>query len=267
VPFEGRIVASFTRGPETLAVLYTIGANSIRIELTGSAYPYAINIVDRKSGALTLVHPHNRSFMRLKPDANADIPALLRNSGPSPGLAPATAQQTPQSLPSFPGITNPPAAPGSLPPGIGPQAGPANSPPLGPGNAMPKVMPNMVPQEAIALLATTNKTELKGYACTRYDATNQAQRMEIWATDKLLPFVPYTQNRVPRLGPRGIEDQWPEWLKSRGLFPLKASLHFAHGPEHFHFEVQSITPGHIDDSEGKLFQPPPDYHELEPLPF
>ena len=267
--FQGRITATFTRGGEALPILYTVASNSIRIEVTGSAYPYPVNIVDRPSGALTMVYPHNRSFMRLKAPADAE-----RNAFPAPAFPPsfspaasAPSAGAPLPLANVGGRTNFPAPPGGLPPGFGPQAGVGSPPGFGPGAAMPMNIPAMAPPEKIELLATTNKNEILGYACTRYDATNRAERLEVWATDKLLPFIPYTQTSAPRFGPRMLEDQWPDWLKSRGLFPLKASLRYGNGPERFHFEVLSIKTEKIIDTEGKLFQPPAEYHETEPLPF
>jgi hypothetical protein len=128
-------------------------------------------------------------------------------------------------------------------------------------------MPSMVPHENMELNATTNKDEILGYACTRYDATNRAERLEVWATEQLLPFVLHTPSRPAQFGPRAIEDQWPELLKRRGLFPLKASLRFDNGPERFRFVVQSIKAEAIAESEKELFQPPSDYHEVEPMPF
>ncbi|HUR45853.1 MAG TPA: DUF4412 domain-containing protein [Candidatus Saccharimonadales bacterium] len=267
--FQGRITATFTRGGQALPILYTVGSNSIRIEVTGSTYPHPVNIVDRPSGALTMVYPHNRSFMRMKASADGDrnaSPAVAFPPSFSPAASPPLAV-SPQTLAHFNGRTNFPAPPGGLPPGVGPQAGVGIPPGFGPGASMPMPMPAMAPQEKIELLATTNKNEILGYACTRYDATNRAERLEVWATDKLLPFIPYTQTSPARFGPRMLEDQWPDWLKSRGLFPIKASLRFENGPERFHFEVLSIKAEKIIDTQGKLFQPPDDYHETEPLPF
>ncbi len=51
------------------------------------------------------------------------------------------------------------------------------------------------------------------------------------------------------------------------LFPLLATLKFESGGEYLRFEVKSILPTRIEDKDGSLFQPPPDYHELDPLPF
>ena len=78
---------------------------------------------------------------------------------------------------------------------------------------------------------------------------------------------PYLQNQPHRFGPRLIEEQWPETMKAKKLFPLLAIIKFENGPERMHFEVKTIAPEKIEDRDGKLFQPPPDYREIEPLPF
>jgi hypothetical protein len=91
--------------------------------------------------------------------------------------------------------------------------------------------------------------------------------MEIWATDQLLPYQPWRQNQPPRFGPPRIEEQWGELLKAKKLFPLLATLKFEHGPEPLRFEVKSVIPGNIEDQDGALFQPPPEYREIQPLPF
>ena len=73
---------------------------------------------------------------------------------------------------------------------------------------------------------------------------------------------------VYRFGPRMIEEQWGEVLKAKKLFPLRAVLKFENGPERFRFEVQSVTPEKIKkEDEAKLFQPPTDYQEIQPLAF
>ena len=56
-------------------------------------------------------------------------------------------------------------------------------------------------------------------------------------------------------------------MKAKKLFPLLAILKFENGPERMHFEVQTIVPEKIEDRDGQLFQPPPDYQEIQPLPF
>jgi hypothetical protein len=125
-------------------------------------------------------------------------------------------------------------------------------------------MPGM---DKLELRATGEKTNLLGYACIRYELKQRGEVMEIWATDQLLPYQPWQQNQPPRFGPRMIEEQWSELVRARKLFPLLASLKFENGPERLRFEVKTITPEKIEDRDGQLFQPPADYHELDPLPF
>ena len=219
--------------------------------------------MNRESGALVLIFPHNRSFVRPPPPAT---------NAPAPGT---------------PRISAMPLPPGGLPPGIGPQTRPANSPAampagIGPANRpgmtlMPQIptMPSaggmpampMMHMERAELKATGEKTNLLGYLCTRYELKQRGEVMEIWATDQLLPYQAWQQNQPHRFGPRLIEEQWPELLKAKKLFPLLAILKFENGPERLRFEVKAITSEKVEDRDGQLFQPPPDYHEIEPLPF
>jgi hypothetical protein len=130
--FEGLITATLTRGGDTSSLLYTADKNVLRIERTETDWPHAKNIVNLKSGAVTLVFPHNRSFVRLKSAASD-----ASTSPGFPALPPGIGPKTPSALQPPPGIgpTNPPGAsqlpksrpfhshPGGLPPGIGPQPG------------------------------------------------------------------------------------------------------------------------------------------------
>jgi len=131
-----------------------------------------------------------------------------------------------------------------------------------------RMMMPPIRQEPAELKATDETTNLLGYACTRYELKQRDEMIEVWATDKLLPFQPWLQNQPRHFGPRMIEEQWGELLKAKKLFPLLAVLKYENGPERFRFEVKTITPEKIkkEDAE-KLFQPPADYREIEPLPF
>jgi hypothetical protein len=141
---------------------------------------------------------------------------------------------------------------------------------------MPMMMPPPMMDQP-ELKATTDTTNLLGYTCTRYEVRQHGEVMEIWAADKLLTFEPYLQNQPHRFGPRMIEEQWGGLLKAKHLFPLLAVLRFERpampgsnqppeiGPERLRFEVTAITPQKITDAA--LFQPPPDYQEIQPLPF
>ena len=125
----------------------------------------------------------------------------------------------------------------------------------------------LMPMEKTELKSTGEKTNLLGVACEKFELRQRGEVMEIWATDKLFPFQSYQQNQPPRFGPRMIEEQWPEMLKARKLFPLLAILKFDNGPERYRFEVKAITPEKVIDPDGALFQPPPEYQEIQPLPF
>src|SRR5579862_7767398 len=94
--FEGRIAATFTHGPGVETLVYTFGTNCLRIERGESNQPYPKNLVAADTGAITLLFPNNRSFVRLKPrDPNApDAPPGFPVSGatgrpmqPSPSRA------------------------------------------------------------------------------------------------------------------------------------------------------------------------------------
>src|SRR5271165_6910868 len=100
--FEGGINVVMIQGNETNALLYTVGTDSLRVELTATNWPNPVDILDRKSGALTLLFPNNRSFVHLMPATDA-----------------ATS--------TVPGTPDMPMPPGGLPPGIGPQSAPVAS--------------------------------------------------------------------------------------------------------------------------------------------
>ena len=151
-----------------------------------------------------------------------------------------------------------------LRPGVGSQS-PAPSP-MGSMPQMPMpIMPGMM--EKMELEATGQKTNLLGFACQQYQLKQFGETLEIWATDQLLPYQPYLRSQPHRVGPRMIEEQWPELVKARKLFPLLAVLHSDHGAERFRFEVQSVTPQKLTAEDAKLFQPPAGWFEIQPLPF
>lgn len=279
--FEGRIGATVTQGGQGSGLLYTVGTNQLRIEQTDTNWPHARNLVDRQTGALTLLFPHNRSFVRLKPvtpvigptnlpgpPAPPPTPPMPNLPAPPAGLPPGVGPQSGVT----PGVGAASAIGARMPPGIGPQPGAAPGMGAGPGialgmTAMPPIsmMPGMM--EKAELKATGQKTNLLGYACERFELKQRGETLEVWATDQLFPFQAYQQNQPHRFGPRIMEEQWPELLKARRLFPLLVTLRFESGPERYRFEVNSIQPGKVADPNGRLFQPPPDYHEIEPLPF
>ena len=234
--FVGRLKATLARGDETQSFLYTAGTNTLRIDCLGTNWAHALNLVDRQTGAITLIFPHNRTFVRLPPATNASGREAL------PGGPP------PQGSPPLPG------------------AAPAGLPPSGAMPALPMMPP--APGEKLELLATGDRTNLLGYACARYEIKRMGEVMDIWATDQLLPYQPWLPSQPLRLfGPPQIAEEWGELVKARKLFPLRATLKQAGGPELLQFEVTSINPGEVADPSGALLQPPASYHELQPLPL
>ena len=242
--FEGRVTAALTRGGETQTFTYTISSNTLRIERNETDHPHPKNLIALETGTVTLLFPHNRSFIHLKSPGGSTLP-----NGLPPGIGPT-------NLPVMPDFPKPqmPQMPAGL--GAGMPGGKMPSPPMMP-----------VPEEAMELKATGEKAKLLGYDCARYEIKQRGEIMEIWATDSLLPFQPYLQNQMPHSGPRLVEDQWGDLLKARKLFPLVVTLKFENGPERLRFEVKTVTPEKIADEDGSLFRPPANYQELEPKPF
>jgi hypothetical protein len=260
--FEGRLRALMIRGPETNALLYTVGTNSLRVEMAATNWPNPVDILDRNTRELTLLFPNNRSFVRLAESGGASassrVPAVATPAGAVPMLAPQSIGPT-----NLRGIPAPPpiSAMSNAPPGVGPQSAP--HPPAMP--AMPMIPGPMM--EKMELQQTGQKTNLFGFACEQYEIKQRGQTMQIWATDQLFPFQPYVQNQPHRFGPRMIEERWTELLKARKLFPLLVTLRFDNAVERFRFEVQSITPEKLKDEDASLFKPPTNYFEIQPLPF
>jgi hypothetical protein len=245
---------------------------------------------------MTILFPQNRSFVRVKAAADnaAPMPGFAGMPMPPGGLPPGIGPQAaapqapvntigPTNLPGMPGMPGMPSMPTPSRPNMPsipsrpnmPQM-PAGMPampgaPQMPGSAgmpaMPMGMPPMMMMESTELKATGQTTNLLGYTCTGYELKQRGETLEIWATDKLMPFQPWLPNQPHRFPSRMIEDQWPEMMKAKKLFPLLATLKFENGAERFRFAVSAVTPEQIRDEDGSLFQPPPDYHEMEPLPF
>ena len=249
--FEGRITAASIQGGQTTDLLYTVGTHALRLEITGSAQPHPVDVVNLRTGALMLLHPHNRSFVRLPAVAGAASAAPAGNP-PSPvGITPVVGLQ------AHP--TNAPGAPMTPPPPDLPAMG--AMPPM----PMMPVMPT--PSEEMELKPTGLKTNLLGFACEQFEIRQCGEVMEIWATPALPPFQSYVPHQPPRLVPRLIEERWAGLLTARKLFPLRAQLQLETGPERFCFEVRAITPQKLQPEDAKAFLPPDNYVETQPLPF
>ncbi len=232
--FEGRIDAVTIKGAQSDGLLYMVGANTLRVGMTEPDKPNPVNLIELKSGTLTLIFPHNHSFLRLCPATGSNFPGLPRGSDMS-----------------FP--------PSGLPPGTDPQF------PPGSGATLVSLMPPMpMRPDKIELKSTGRREKILGYECEQFEIKQRGETMEIWATDKLLPFQPYVRTQSSRFGPRRLEEQWAALLTEKKLFPLRATLRFENGVERFRFEVKTIKPEKVED--GTLFQPPDDYTEIPALP-
>jgi hypothetical protein len=261
--FEGRITATLTQDGQSSSLLYTVGTNELRIESVDTNAPHCRNVVDLKSGAIMLVFPHNQSFVRIKPMMqNAAMPPGFSRVpvAPPPGIGP---QPRPPGAPAAPNLVVPPSAPvvPNLPPGVGPQSTPG-------APAMPAMpmMPRPTGPRA-EFKATGETTNILGFVCSGYEVKQRGATLSVWATDKLCPYRPYLQTQPPRSGPGAVVEPWSEPLVARKLFPLLATLRTDAGFERLRFEVDSVVPEKINDPDGQLFQPPADYHEIEPMPF
>ena len=125
----------------------------------------------------------------------------------------------------------------------------------------------MPPTEKLELKPTGKKEKILGFACEQFAVTERGETIEVWAAGALAPFQNYVRAPAPHFGPRLFEEQWAERLAAKKLFPLRAVLHDETPTERFRFEVKAITAEKVADKDGKLFQPPPEYTEIQPLPF
>lgn len=85
--FTGRVEATLARGGEVQTIIYTAGTNCLRIERGETDHPYARNLINRQTGEITLLFPHNRSYVVLKP-AGEGAPAQPGMPGLPPSMPP-----------------------------------------------------------------------------------------------------------------------------------------------------------------------------------
>jgi len=76
--FEGQISVALTRNGDSKQLEYTVTTNRMRIEYAGNERPDARDVINLDTGAVTILFPHNRTFMRLNasganPAANASL--------------------------------------------------------------------------------------------------------------------------------------------------------------------------------------------------
>src|ERR1035437_8998585 len=124
--FEGHITASQNRNGDIQTIFYTVGTNALRIERGETNRPYARNLIALDTGAVTLLFPHNRSFVRLAASAGNNspakmpgIPARPNMPGLPPGIGPQASGSTPGATGFAAGAPQPPSMPMMPMPGEG----------------------------------------------------------------------------------------------------------------------------------------------------
>lgn len=299
VAFDGQIRAVGGRTGAEVGLIYTVGTNLMRVQVTGTNPANAIDVVDLVSGQVTLIQPMNNTFLRFTPGAQnanglppgigprsrhgdpgarpqpprppagigpTNMPGMPPPGGLSPGVGPQAQAGNPTAPPAMPGM---PVPPGGLPPGVGPQAHSDATPAAPAMPAMPAMpmMAMMPPGGGLELKATGEKTNLLNYVCDRYEIKQNEQTMEIWATGQLPPFQAYLPYQPPGVLPPMIEEQWVRLLAAKKLFPLSAIVRSDAGVERYRFVVQSITPRRLTAAEVRGFEIPEGYVELQPRPF
>ena len=274
--FERTIQATVTRGKHAESYTYTVCTNMLRIARTDGDRPHAVNLVALDGGEVTLVFPHNHSFVRLNPHREVARPAgfpdmPLPRGGLPPGLGPQTDASAPPGQPTAtatPGQIGPVNLP-DMPPGIGPSPEAFSRLPRVPHERSRGAW-SRIRSGRPELTATLETTNLLGYACTRYELRQRGGTMDVWATAQLVPFHAWLHSVPPRhCGPRALEETWAGPLQARKLFPLRATMKDPRSGESIRFEykVTSITSGRLGEGASAIFRPPADYHELDPPPY
>jgi hypothetical protein len=249
--FEGTIVVTETRGTSPTHFLFTRGGQNLRIEETDNNGPEPINIVDLSAQKLTIVYPHNSSFVvidliRQLPD-QAQSGANLPPGFPTPLNPVGQAGGFPGDDSVVPGnpedvsatrvfrarprcrqcLTTPwpPAIP-KMPIGGAPID--AGGPPALPNPGIMPSMPTMGSFGGTPELKKTDKTKkIQELDCTCYTLSDRMETFEIWATSDaaLFRFRLHEVNYHTRhFGPQMLEQQWVGLLRKQSLFPAGLRL-------------------------------------------
>jgi hypothetical protein len=247
--FEGTVSATLTRaGTDATQFLFTRKGNQLRIENADKSKPEPINVVDLAANKLTIIYPHNSTFVHVdlaKAPAQPGVPQMPPgfptppNMNASPGLGAPNSGAATASAPPRPAISPPPGFPTPPPMPSMPQTqmqnpgGPAmagtgaGGAPALPNPMMMPPMPAMMPGGAPELKKTDKTRKIQGFDCVLYTISDRMETFEIWATSDsaLFPFRLLERNYHNRhFGPRMLEEQWIELLQKQSLFPLEATL-------------------------------------------
>lgn len=273
-PEGSTILLRHTEGGRTTDFRYIQNAETARLDRLGepTVPPSPWNLIDRESGALTILRPHNQSISTLStdafdrqpanPHAAPDMPPGIGASptavgipatptapgdtpapagiGPDPAILPEGIEMP--ELPQIPSPVQPPAipgVPGGMPPGM-PGAIPGGVPPMGFGD-----LPGMG-RDGGELTAHEESREIHGHTCTRHTLTlGSSLELELWLAESsdLSPFYLLTWDGPPHFGHNDLLQDWPHLIRKAGKFPLLATLREAERQDDFHdFHEELETP-------------------------
>ncbi|GEM_PF-6061316 len=239
---------------------YLVSEKVLRIDMLGEHKPLKpFNLIDRKTGDLTIIRPMNRTWEVVPAQAWTPpkeaiekdpypIPVVTQNVGPqitAPGVQSSDLQSTTERsqasvnqqpfTPQIPPLEVPHQAPipqmpsemdVATPRGIGQVGrGYAGNQSLSP-IARPPSSPN-TPVKPLELLKHEDQQDFYGYTCHRYTILFPRSRsLTIWASDApdLPPYFELVYDSPQqRLGTQP-QPKWHTLLRSKGLFPFKATL-------------------------------------------
>ncbi len=270
--FEGVATATLIRGgTQANHFQFTRKGNLLRIENTDNKLE-PINVIDLEAKKLTIVYPHNTTFVTIDltrtsappgnaPPINLPIPPAATPAKVGPAVSPAPGFPTPPTMPSIPQL---PSQSSGMPGMPNPAAaGPPMQPRMG---SMPAMMPPPPGGGfgAAELKKTEQTKKVQGLDCTLYTLNQRGEKFELWVTNDsaLFPFRLIERDFFGRrFGPRMLEETWPELLRDKSLFPLEASWKMEPGSqERLSFKVEKMEKKKIEDT--KLFEPPEKYIEI-----
>jgi Domain of unknown function (DUF4412) len=223
--FEGTINATYMRGREAdkSTVLFTRQGGRVRIENTTNKLE-PINILDLATSRLTIVYPHNTTFV---------VADLAKNSGDIP--MPATPQMPNHAIAGAVGMGVPQMPPVPGPPG----------------------------QTELKKTDQTKKIQGFDCTLYVIENRGEKFEIWATGDAALFPFHLIERDGIrARFGPRTLEEQWIEVLRNNSLFPLEASLRMTNDAktEQLSFKIDKIEKRKIADDSA--FRPPEEYQEM-----
>ena len=245
-----RIDLRHTEGRNVIDYQYLSTPVITRIDRLGEPTrpPSPWNLIDRESGAITIVRPHNQTITKLETDAfeqtavlESGIPELPpdidlpSDIGPPPSIgARPSAPGLPSAhdlptMPTLPGHTDLPSMPPTGPPSIPESPHPGGhgirhgipGPPTGIGG-----IPTTIPPVADLVIHEETR-EIHGHACTLHTMDfGYSGTLELWLAKSpdLPPFYLLLRDGPQPFGHPEAVQHWPHVVRKTGKFPLLAIL-------------------------------------------